>query len=181
MSRMKLVADWFVLPFGSLKMLVILVSILFVGRIADLGSTYWFLSQAEFNLANEANLIFRTIFSLCGFFCGATANLFLSVVHILLASVVPFHFLRKTRSVRLAKVVSATILISFGIRASLAAIHNFQLFSFLSLILFPYSLIWSNNYLLFMFNILTQLVLIALVVAFFLYKVGYGREKVLSA
>lgn len=166
---MKGLARWFSVPFGSLKMLAILAFVLFLGRMADLGSTYWFLSQSGFDLTREGNHISRMLFTSFGFFGSAVAQLFVSWTILLLFSATLFYLLREL-NLRLAKIAAAAILISSGVGyIFIVTPHNFGLFRPIYLAL--------PSYYTFVFSTYWILILLPAVVLF-LYGIGYGKEKI---
>ena len=180
MSKIRVDVRWFVLPFGSLKTLMILASILLIGNVADLGSTYWFLSRVDFDLSYEASQFGRILFTSFGFFWGGIASIFFSLAATISLSVLIFHLMRRTKYERLTKVMPAAILISSGIVYCFVAIHNLWLFyppyiAFASLPIIQGIYNYSLNSIFF-----TPIIWIGLAIVLFLYKIGYGKEKLLA-
>jgi len=104
MNRVKSIARWFVLPFGSLKILLILLVVFLLSRVADLASTYWFLSQAEFDITKEANPLMRLLFRNVGIFGGLLVNLIYSPVFMLLYAAFLFHEFLRIKYLRFANI-----------------------------------------------------------------------------
>ena len=136
MKGTKSVINWFVLPFGSLKTMAIIFLVHSLGRAADTGSTYWFLSQFGFNLANEGNPISRISIILFGFWAHAAINLFIPSVLVLFISTIIFYRFR-VKNLILAKTASAAVPITFGVLSLFVAGYNLGLFGRISLV-FPF-------------------------------------------
>jgi len=155
-----------------------LVLFLLLARLTDLGSTYWFLSQADFNFAEEANPFSEMLFNLFGFFGGSAVNLFLSMVTLPPLSALLFYMRRGSTHTRISKIEPVAALLSLSLIYFVIAISNFHLPYALYLVLSPHSFVASMYTYLVIFLRFTFIIWIPLAVVFLLYKVGYGKEKV---
>ena len=122
MNRVKSIARWLVLPFGSLKVFVIVVLLFLLSRVADVGSTYWVLSQWGFDFSEEKHPFTRMLFNLIGFWGDAAVNLFLSFILILLSAC--FFYLLRENHTRLAKVAPVATLLSISLISFFVAMGN---------------------------------------------------------
>ena len=179
MSRVKNVARWLVLPFGSFKIFAILMLFFALSRAADWGSTYWGLSQVGFDFSEEKNPINRMLITSFGFSGAIAINSFFALVTFLPLFALLSHVLWE-KYPRFAKVAPVAALMSVTLAYFLVSMNNFELPYQLYLVLSPQPHIASAYKYLWMVVILTQIIWIPLVCIFLLCKMGYGKEKIVA-
>ena len=178
MTRMNAIGRWFVLPFGSLKLLAILFAVYTLSRIADLASTYWFLSKAGFDLTEEGNPIMQMVFVHLGVFGGMLFNLIFFPIQLLFVAALCSHIFRRKKP-RFARVLPVAIFVYGSIIGFFIAIDNFDVFYSIYLALSSFPTIQGVYNYSFTIIFISSPLWIGFISIFPLYKFGYGKKKAL--
>lgn len=120
--------------FGSVRIALLLFGILLLSRIADMGTTYWFLSHHGWNYDYEANTLQRGLMVKLGFFQAATFNVAISYLLIFTCiTVVQILFRLRDYSKRCAQKIGYAMFLGLAGPSFLVSLHNTSSLPFLPL------------------------------------------------